>query len=290
MNQARLKQRGEELFKTSSVEVKGIKINYAEAGQGKAVIAVHGWTNNWLGFVPVGCFLHDRYKIISIDLPGFGDSGRLPKYNLELQAEYLYEFIKKLKIDKPIIMGHSMGTYVVAKFCQMHPDIARKIILISPMLNRNNKTKRLRMTKWFFLLIQRQNLMKTLWKRIIDTDRYSYFTAKYINMYKYDKQTVEIFGFEGKKKVSKEALVDMGVEIAKTNIDDLIVDNATPIQFIFGKYDKLTNIRQARKLFLGKGKYRFDEINNAGHVVTVEKPEEVANKIDGFVSGRLTTN
>ena len=113
-------------------------------------------------------------------------------------------------------------------------------------------------------------------KRIVDTKRYTYFTAKHINMYKFDKKVIDETGFEGKRKVSKEVYVDMGMAISKTHIDDLIESNIIPIDLIFGKYDKLTNADQAKKLLEGRGKYNIEEVDEAGHVLTVERPKETA--------------
>ncbi len=284
MDAAKIKSKGIKTFQVIKIKIGKIKINYAEAGQGKPMVLVHGWTNNWVGFIPIGVLLQKKYRVIIVDLPGYGDSDLLPKYNFEIQAKYLYEFIKALKLEKPILIGHSMGTYIVSKLYSLYPDLAENIILLSPMFRHNNKTARLKVTEWFFRVTKKIGWSKKMIKKIVDTHRYSYLTSKYINMYKFDKSIVDAYGIEGKRKMSVGAYMDMGIEIAKTNIDDLIPDNKIPINLIFGKYDRLTNANTAKYLLNNKGQYHFIVINDAGHLITVEKPVETVKAIENLIN------
>ena len=185
-------------------------------------------------------------------------------------------FIENMKIIKPVVIGHSMGAYVVSMFYDRHPKVASHIVLIAPMFLKKNKTTMIKIMGVMYRLLRKSKLAMTAIKRIVDTKRYTYFTAKHINMYKFDKKVIDETGFEGKRKVSKEVYVDMGMAISKAHIDDLIESNIIPIDLIFGKYDKLTNADQAKKLLEGRGKYNIEEVDEAGHVLTVERPKETA--------------
>lgn len=274
-----IKRQSLTILKEKKVKVEDIQINYAEAGSGKTIICIHGWTNNWRGFVPMSQYLVKKFRIMAIDLPGFGDSGRLPNYDLEIEAGYVKKFMDTLKIEKPIIVGHSMGAYVASKFYNMYPDTAEKIVLISPMFKKKNKERMMRLVEIFYRTVRKTNITQWLLKKLVDGEKYTYITAKYVNMYHYNKETVENFGQEGRRKASKEAYIDMGVEVAKTNIDDLIAGNKLPIDMIFGKYDKLTNAEQARKILEGRGKYNIAEVDEAGHILTVEQPKLTAEAL-----------
>lgn len=284
MNAAKIKSKGIKTFQTKKIKVGEIEINYAEAGRGKTLILVHGWTNNWTGFIPIGLKLKDKYKVIILDLPGYGDSGRLPKYDFDIQANYLKMFLEKLKIIKPMLIGHSMGTYVVSTLYSKYPNIAENIILIAPVFRHNNKTKRLKMAEWLFKAAKKMRWSTRVIRGIVNTYQFSYFTSRYVNMYKFDKSLVDTYGIEGKRKVTDTAYMDLGVEIAKTNVDDLIVNNKIPIGLIFGKYDRLTNAKVAHNLLDNKGKYRIETVNNAGHLVTVEKPLGTVKAIERLLN------
>ncbi|MBI2464567.1 alpha/beta hydrolase [Candidatus Shapirobacteria bacterium] len=274
------------IFKEAEVKVGDTVIHYATSGKGRPLVFVHGWTNNWKGFIPMARYLYKEYQFIGVDLPGFGDSDRLDSYNLRNQADYLAGFIKSMKIKKPVVVGHSMGAYVVSTFYSRHPKVASHIILIAPMFLKNNKTAMVKVMGVMYRLLRKSKLAMSAVKRIVDTKRYTYFTAKHINMYKFDKKIIDETGFEGKLKASKEVYVDMGMAISKTHIDDLIENNTIPIDLIFGKFDKLTNATQARKLLDGRGKYHIEEVDEAGHVLTVEKPEETAEAVERLIEER----
>jgi len=267
------------IFKEGEVKVDDIVMHYATSGKGRPLLFVHGWTNNWKGYIPMARYLHKKYQFIGVDLPGFGDSARLDSYNLKSQADYLAGFIKSMGIKKPVVVGHSMGAYVVSTFYNRHPKIASHIILIAPMFLKKNKTAMMKVMRVMYRLLRKSKLAMSTVKRIVDTRRYTYFTAKHINMYRFDKKIIDETGFEGKLKASKEVYVDMGMAISKTHIDDLIEANTIPIDLIFGKYDKLTNADQAKKLLEGRGKYRIEEVDEAGHVLTVEKPKETVKRL-----------
>lgn len=107
------------------------EINYEVYGNGKNIIFLHGW----------GCDLSifKRYsslpsgKVYLIDLPGFGKSST-PKRAFDTldYANILKEFIDELKIDDPILIGHSFGGKVVLKYESMYKS--SKCILIAPSI------------------------------------------------------------------------------------------------------------------------------------------------------------
>ncbi|HPJ17464.1 MAG TPA: alpha/beta hydrolase [Candidatus Woesebacteria bacterium] len=283
MTKAEIREKGLKTFKTKKVKIDDIEINYAEAGKGKCVVLVHGWTNNWIGMIPLGLELYKNYRVIIPDLPGYGDSGRLENYSFEIQADYLKKFLEKIKVKKPVIAAHSMGAYIISKLYSKYPVFADKLVLIGAMFNKNNKTKGLKIQNLIFKIAREFEIGQSLIKKIIDTDTYSMITSKLINMYEFNRDNVIVFGKEGKLKMSKKVYVDMGYDISKTNVDELISNNLIPIQLIFGDHDKLTNVEHARNILANKGNYQFDTVEKAGHVVTVEKPKELALKMIKFI-------
>lgn len=273
---------GRDKFSEKKVKINNIEINWGEAGRGKPVVMVHGWTNNWTGFIPMAMELKKKYKVLMVDLPGYGDSGRLKKYTLEIQAEYLKNWLIKLKVGKVVMVGHSMGTFVAAKFCQSYPEMVEKLVLIGAVFKSGKRGRMMKLSKRLFEIIAKKELSQKLVKKIVDRDIYSYLTSKYINMYKFDKKIIRHYGTLGKLKVSKEAYVQMGVEIGRTQTEDLIKNIKLPILFLYGKYDKICDLKRARAVLENKGNYCFAEIDEAGHIVTVERPEETARIIADF--------
>jgi len=92
------------------IKIDNIDINYVQYGKGQDVILLHGWGQNIAMMEPLGNMLSENFRITIIDLPGFGNSEE-PSCALSLYNYYeiLVLFLKKLKITKPILVGHSFG-------------------------------------------------------------------------------------------------------------------------------------------------------------------------------------
>lgn len=101
----------------------------------QTLVLVHGFTGSHEGFQYLVPLLTD-FRLIIPDLPGFGVSP-LPNEKLTLAGlgELVIEFIEALNLAAPpILLGHSMGTLVVAEAARQHPNaIAKKLILASPV-------------------------------------------------------------------------------------------------------------------------------------------------------------
>lgn len=100
----------------------------------KTLVLVHGFTGSHEGFrylVP----LLSEYRLVIPDLPGFGVSP-LPHDELTLRhlGGLLCDFIQTLKLKQPHLLGHSMGSLVVAEAIRHNPKIANeKLIFVSPV-------------------------------------------------------------------------------------------------------------------------------------------------------------
>ena len=118
----------------------GIRIHYWRTGgaAGKApLVMAHGSSDDALCWTNLATEFTDRYDIIMFDARGHGLSDP-PTANdaADVQVEDLAGLIKALKLEKPILMGHSMGSASVAHFAAKYPDVPRAVILEDPALVR----------------------------------------------------------------------------------------------------------------------------------------------------------
>lgn len=91
--------------------VSGQLVNYEVLGQGKQnLLILHGWGGSFQEWMPVAEQLKNRYKIWLLDFPGFGSSPR-PEgdWGVYEYANLVKEFLTKLEVKDPIVMGHSFG-------------------------------------------------------------------------------------------------------------------------------------------------------------------------------------
>ena len=116
------------------INIKGVNINYVQYGEGKDIILLHGWGQNIEMMKPLGDHFSDRFRVTILDLPGFGNSEE-PKeaWNIDKYSQLLEEFIKKLDIKKPIVIGHSFGGRLAIRYSSRNP-IEKMVLFGSPCI------------------------------------------------------------------------------------------------------------------------------------------------------------
>ena len=108
---------------TANILYKGKKILYRDAGKGPAIILVHGFLENMGMWDYFSNKLTPSYRVVTVDLPGFGGSECLgDTHSMEEMAEVINEVLKHLKIETCLMVGHSMGGYVTLAFAAAYPD------------------------------------------------------------------------------------------------------------------------------------------------------------------------
>ncbi|MBZ5603677.1 MAG: alpha/beta hydrolase [Acidobacteriia bacterium] len=112
--------------------IDGAKINWATAGKGeKVIVFVHGWTcdsTTWSKNVPA---VARKYQAITLDLPGHGKSG-MPRgeFSMDLFAKAIEGVRRDAKVDKMILVGHSMGTPVIRQYARLFPQHVAALVLV----------------------------------------------------------------------------------------------------------------------------------------------------------------
>ncbi|MFP3164552.1 MAG: alpha/beta hydrolase [Acidianus sp.] len=112
------------------IEVKGAKIHYLEEGSGRPVVLHHGARFNaytWKEVGTISAIAEVGYRAISIDFPGFGKS---EEGNFSSLSEFIGDFIDTMKLEKPILLGASMGGEAVLGYAVDHADKLGGLILV----------------------------------------------------------------------------------------------------------------------------------------------------------------
>lgn len=97
-----------------AVSSDGVKISFEEQGKGKPpIIFVHGWANNRSVWDTQMANFSKKYRVIAVDLAGFGESGNNRKnWTMAAFSEDVNAVIKKLNLKQVVLVGFSMGAYV----------------------------------------------------------------------------------------------------------------------------------------------------------------------------------
>lgn len=112
------------------IDIDGLNINYTDEGAGIIVLLLHGWGGNIQTMKPIANILKDKCRVITLDLPGFGESD-LPSspWNSYDYAECIKKFIKALELDNIVLFGHSHGGRISIILSSKY-NFVKKLILI----------------------------------------------------------------------------------------------------------------------------------------------------------------
>jgi len=111
---------------------KNTKISYTIQGKGMVVVLLHGFLENQLMWDAYVSEFSKKYRVITIDLLGHGQSECLGYvHSMEDQADMVHHVLHELKIRKVILVGHSMGGYVGLAFAELYPDNVKGLVLLN---------------------------------------------------------------------------------------------------------------------------------------------------------------
>ena len=119
-----------------TIETRRQKISTMEAGQGPPVLAVHGLGGTKGSFLPTVAALADRFRVIAMDLPGFGDSDkplRAP-YDAPFFARSVVDLLDALELDRAHLVGNSLGGRVALEVGLSEPERVDRLALLAPSL------------------------------------------------------------------------------------------------------------------------------------------------------------
>ena len=123
--------------KSAYVSALGVNLHYQDTGPSKNAIPIlflHGFGASLQTWDTWAQALSDEYRVISVDLPGFGLTGEDPSgiYTDQRSVEVLEAFLKELNIPKVVLVGNSMGGKFAWQFAARYPNQVSKLVLISP--------------------------------------------------------------------------------------------------------------------------------------------------------------
>src|SRR3954471_1907983 len=93
-------------------------------------------------FQPLAAELARRGRVFLVDLPGYGAAPN-PRRDVPLtdHAGVLAGFLRESGIENPVLVGHSMGSEVVAILAERNPDVSDRIVLMAPTLEPQDRTR-----------------------------------------------------------------------------------------------------------------------------------------------------
>ncbi len=128
--------------KSHSVSFGANKIHYVTVGRGShTLVFIHCWAGNlsfWREQVPA---LAVKARLVLVDLPGHGQSGKLPAaYSMDYFASAVLAVMRAARVDKATLVGHSMGGPVIYRVYEQAPEKVAALVVVDGFLRRPRVT------------------------------------------------------------------------------------------------------------------------------------------------------
>jgi pimeloyl-ACP methyl ester carboxylesterase len=108
------------------------KITFTSKGKGRTVILLHGFLESKAVWFEVHERLAKSFRVIAIDLPGFGESDCYGYvHTMELMAQSVKAVLDQLRLKRIVLLGHSMGGYAALAFAELYPEAVRGLGLLN---------------------------------------------------------------------------------------------------------------------------------------------------------------
>ena len=252
------------------LEVNGIHLGYAEAGTGRPLVCVHGNFASKRWFTPQLVEPPEGWHVLALDLPNFADSDALPDaISIAAYADYLRGFIEGLELDRPVLLGHSLGGAVVQVLTSHAPELASALFLVAPAPPNGFKTAKETYTYLEMFKTNRSLLEQSL-GATMPTRKPSYFEAIVDDAFKMNEAA-----FTGNAR----ALEAYDVTKALGLVD-------IPTLVLHGGRDYLVTEDMARRTAAAlRGKLEL--WSDIGHSPQLESPEKFNRRLAEFLQDVL---
>lgn len=259
------------------VDVDGDRVHYVERGDGPAIVFVHGLYGNLRNFAYLDFErLARSHRVILIDRPGAGRSmrGAQSLANIYAQARMVAQCIEALGLDKPVLVGHSLGGAIALAVGLNHPQAIRRLALIAPLTHAESAPPGA-----FKGLVLPSSLVRRLvsWTLAIPM---SIVTAR--------KATDAVFAPESMPKdfpFKGGGLLGLRPHVFYAASSDLVsapqdlpdmerryASMTVPVDVLYGRGDKILNVKRQGEAL----KQKLDRVNlrvvEGGHMLPVTQP------------------
>ena len=246
-------------------------IYIGDEGKGFPLVLVHGFLGSSTMWKPQIDFFKDHFRVITLDLPGFGKSNKAKLHNnIQSISSLILECLEEKKINRFHLLGHSMGGMIVQEMAKREGDKISKLICystgsIGEMPGRFETVDESRENL-------RKNGLKNMARNIVKTWFVKGEDSKYFNA------CIEIG-----KQTSIKAVDNSLVAFKNWNGVDTLKNIKNETLIVWGDQDKSYNLEQIQTLEKNIVKSKLVIFKNCAHNIHLEQPEQFNKTIRDYL-------
>lgn len=262
---------------------KGTEIHYTEDGSGFPILMIHGFGGSNWDFYVLDSLLRNHYRVIRVDLPGFGlsdypqdEAARQQVY--ETYNDYFSFLLDTLHLDSLFVVGNSLGGMFAWNLTLQHPQAVKKLVLLNSagyemdkvMKTANATAFTHSYVRWFLKKGIPEFLIKRGMNRVLYKTDKRPTDAQIKRMYSYwnrQGNLEQIFFLANLKKyLPSEEIKEIGC----------------PTLILWGKQDNIVHVNYADSFHRDIKNSQLIEYDSCGHVPMIERPLDVQRDLLQF--------
>ena len=249
------------------IDVKGLKTEYIEEGEGTPVLLLHGWGASFDTYKGIISALKDRCRLVAVNFPGCGNSETMKEpWSLEDYCDFCLEFMEKTGLENPIIMGHSHGGRVTLKMTAEKQVNPPKIVLLDSagLIPRKSAKQKFRAKSFKAIkTVLTLPVIKNYSEGLLNKARAYYGSADY--------------------NAAPEVLRKTLVRLVNTDLRDILPNISCPTLLIWGDKDTATPIEDAKTIEGLIPDAGLCVLEGTGHYSFLEKPFHAHKILQSFI-------
>lgn len=269
------------------IDVDGVRLHYQEKGSGTPLVLLHGYVSSTYTWREVFLPLSERYRVIALDLKGFGLSAKPDgDYTRRAQADLLSRFLDEMKIERAILCGSSMGGEVALNAARYHPHQVERLILVdSTGVNVDGGSS---VAPGFASLPVVGPLLMAV---ALTNDRLvrQGLSNNYYDQSKVTEESVFVYHRPLKTRDGQRAAYLARRQANLRPVEAEIEKIAPPTLILWGAEDRIVPVAAGERLHQLIGGSRLVVFERCGHLPHEEMPERFISEVTNFAAPAATT-
>jgi pimeloyl-ACP methyl ester carboxylesterase len=256
------------------LEVDGAALTYDDEGPRDAadvpLVFIHGWTADRHRWDHQMAHFSERRRVIRLDLRGHGESTGAGVRTIAELAEDVLALLDHLKAERFVLIGHSMGGMVAQTIALSHPDRVERMVLVGSI-------GRMTYSRGRGLLMAASTLVP--FKLFVAANMQRAFAPGYPR----EEIRAHIRASAG---TPREVVMTLYGAMRAFDVLDRVGEIRTPTLMVHGYHDIQLPVRQMLRMAKAYPN-AIVRILDAGHELPVEKPAELTEVLDWFLTAKL---
>ncbi|WP_026585073.1 alpha/beta fold hydrolase [Bacillus sp. J33] len=251
---------------------------YKHESSRETLVLLHGFLSSTFSYRRLIPLLKTQFNVVSMDLPPFGKSGKSRQfvYSYKNLAKTVIQLSEKLGFEKVTLVGHSMGGQIVLYVAHSKPDLVDQAVLLCSSGYMKRMKPHMIFSSYipFFHLYVKLYLQRSGVKQNLKNVVHDHSMIDDEMLFGYLSPFLEDDIFRALTRMIRDREGDLPPAALK-KIE-------TPCLLIWGEHDRVVPLHIGKRLNKDLQNSKLVVINDTGHLVPEERPEDVLKHIKSF--------